>query len=131
MAHASARNLRGIINDLLDFSRSEAEKLEIEHAPFSLRDVLDEVTETFRFKVTQKHVEFVTHVLPSVPDALVGDALRVRQNVTNLVSNAFKFTHEGEVVLKAETMPADPAPGDEAQTILGRIRTQLEGTSPS
>ena len=104
VAHSSARNLLGIINDLLDFSKIEAEKLELEDAPFSLRDVLDEVTETFRFTVMQKHVELVTHVVPSVPDGLIGDALRVRQIVTNLVSNAFKFTHEGEVVLKAETM---------------------------
>ena len=104
VAHTSARNLLGIINDLLDFSKIEAQKLELESAPFSLREVLDEVTETFRFTVLQKHVELVTHVLPSVPDSLIGDALRVRQIVTNLVSNAFKFTHEGEVVLKAETV---------------------------
>ena len=51
VAHSSARNLLGIINDLLDFSKIEAEKLEVEAAPFSLRDVLDEVTETFRFTV--------------------------------------------------------------------------------
>ena len=76
IAHSSARNLLGIINDLLDFSKIEAEKLELEDAPFSLRDVLDEVTETFRFTVMQKHVELVTHVLPSVPDRLIGDALR-------------------------------------------------------
>ena len=65
VAHSSARNLLGIINDLLDFSKIEAEKLELEDAPFSLREVLDEVTETFRFTVMQKHVELVTHVLPS------------------------------------------------------------------
>jgi signal transduction histidine kinase/ligand-binding sensor domain-containing protein/CheY-like chemotaxis protein/HPt (histidine-containing phosphotransfer) domain-containing protein len=106
LAYSSARNLLGIINDLLDFSKIEAEKLEIEHAPFSLRELLDDVSETFQFTAIQKHVELVTHVLPSVPDSLVGDALRVRQIVTNLVSNAFKFTHEGEVVLKAETLPS-------------------------
>jgi signal transduction histidine kinase/DNA-binding response OmpR family regulator len=128
VAHSSARNLLRIINDLLDFSKIEAEKLEIEHAPFSLRDVLDEVTETFRFTVTQKHVELVTHVLPSVPDSLIGDALRVRQIVTNLVSNAFKFTHEGEVVLKAETMPADSASGRVALQI--SVRDTGIGISP-
>ena len=119
VAHSSARNLLGIINDLLDFSKIEAEKLELEHAPFSLREVLDEVTETFRFTVLQKHVELVTHVLPSVPDSLIGDALRVRQIVTNLVSNAFKFTHEGEVVLKAETMASS------ADTVSGRVGLRI------
>ena len=130
VAHASARNLLGIINDLLDFSKIEAERLELETAPFSLRGVLDEVTETFRFTVMQKHVELVTHVLPSVPDALIGDALRVRQIVTNLVSNAFKFTHEGEVVLKVETMPpsADSASGRVALQI--SVRDTGIGISP-
>jgi two-component system sensor histidine kinase/response regulator len=110
VAHSSARNLLGIINDLLDFSKIEADKLELEEAPFSVRDVLDDVTETFRFTVMQKHVELVTHVLPAVPDSLIGDALRVRQVVTNLVSNAFKFTHDGEVVLTAETVQSAASP---------------------
>ena len=130
VAHSSARHLLGIINDLLDFSKIEAEKIEIDNAPFSLRELLDEVTETFRFTVLQKHVELVTHVLPSVPDSLVGDALRVRQIVTNLVSNAFKFTHQGEVVLKAETIPysADPASGRVALQI--SVRDTGIGISP-
>ena len=119
VAHTSARNLLGIINDLLDFSKIEAEKLELESAPFSLRELLDEVTETFRFTVLQKHVELVTYVLPSVPDSLIGDALRVRQIVTNLVSNAFKFTHEGEVVLKAETVASS------AEALSGRIEMRI------
>ena len=106
VAHSSARNLLGILNDILDFSKIEADKLELEEAPFSLRDVLEEVTETFRSTVIQKHVELVTHAVPAVPDRLVGDALRFRQVLTNLVGNAFKFTHEGEVVLRVEPVPA-------------------------
>jgi signal transduction histidine kinase/DNA-binding response OmpR family regulator/HPt (histidine-containing phosphotransfer) domain-containing protein len=102
VAHGSARNLLAIINDILDFSKIEAEKLDLEEAPFSLRTVLDEVTETFRAKVVEKHVELITSVGPDVPDRLVGDALRVRQVLTNLVGNAFKFTTSGEVVVKAE-----------------------------
>ena len=102
VAHSSARNLLGILNDILDFSKIEADKLELEHAPFSLREVLEEVTETFRSVVVQKHVELITHAVPTVPDRLRGDALRVRQVLTNLVSNAFKFTEKGEVLLKAE-----------------------------
>ena len=100
VAHGSARNLLAIINDILDFSKIEAEKFDLEEAPFSLRTVLDEVTETFRAKVVEKHVELITSVAPDVPDHLVGDALRVRQVLTNLVGNAFKFTSSGEVVVK-------------------------------
>jgi PAS domain S-box-containing protein len=113
VAHSSARNLLGILNDILDFSKIEADRLELESAPFSLREVLEEVTETFRSVVIQKHVELITHALPDVPDHLRGDALRVRQVLTNLISNAFKFTDKGEVLVKAETV-ADPAarPGE-------------------
>jgi len=102
VAHSSAKNLLGILNDILDFSKIEADRLELEHAPFGLREVLEEVTETFRSVVIQKHVELITHALPDVPDRLRGDALRVRQVLTNLVSNAFKFTEKGEVLVKAE-----------------------------
>jgi two-component system sensor histidine kinase/response regulator len=102
VAHSSARNLLGILNDILDFSKIEADKLELENAPFSLREVLEEVTETFRSVVIQKHVELITHALPTVPDRLRGDALRFRQVLTNLVSNAFKFTDKGEVLLKVD-----------------------------
>src|SRR5262245_61178127 len=106
VAHASARNLLGILNDVLDFSKIEADKLELEEAPFSLRDVLEEVAETFRATVIQKHVELVAYATRNVPDRLVGDALRFRQVLTNLVGNAFKFTQEGEVLLRVELLPA-------------------------
>jgi two-component system sensor histidine kinase/response regulator len=112
VAHSSARNLLGILNDILDFSKIEADRLELESAPFSLRDVLEEVTETFRSVVIQKHVELITHALPDVPDHLRGDALRVRQVLTNLISNAFKFTEKGEVLVKAETVPDAAGPGE-------------------
>ncbi len=110
VAHQSARNLLGILNDVLDFSKIEAEKLEVESAPFSLRAVLDEVTETFRAKVVEKHVELITYVPPDVPDRVIGDALRVRQVLTNLVGNAFKFTERGEVVVAGRRSPAASAP---------------------
>jgi signal transduction histidine kinase/CheY-like chemotaxis protein/HPt (histidine-containing phosphotransfer) domain-containing protein len=110
IAHSSARNLLGILNDVLDFSKIEADKLQLEEAPFSLREVLEEVTETFRAPVIQKHVELVAHAVPAVPDRLVGDALRFRQVLTNLVGNAFKFTHAGEVALRVEPTAASDAP---------------------
>ena len=83
-------------------------------APFRVREVLEEVTETFRATVIQKHVELITHAVPGVPDRLVGDALRFRQVLTNLVGNAFKFTQQGEVVLRVEAVPdpsGDAGPG--------------------
>jgi PAS domain S-box-containing protein len=106
VAHSSARNLLGILNDILDFSKIEADKLELESAPFNLRDLLEDVTDTFRSVVIQKHVELITHALPAVPDRLRGDALRFRQVLTNLISNAFKFTDKGEVLVKVETAEA-------------------------
>jgi two-component system sensor histidine kinase/response regulator len=112
VAHSSARNLLGILNDILDFSKIEADKLDLDVAPFSLREVLEEVTETFRSVVVQKHVELITHALPDVPDRLRGDALRVRQVLTNLIGNAFKFTEKGEVLVRVEAAPeADDGAG--------------------
>jgi PAS domain S-box-containing protein len=105
IVHSSARNLLTLINDILDLSKVEAEKLELESSPFRLRSVLEEVTETFRAKVAEKHVELIVHVLPDVPDCLLGDSLRVRQVLTNLIGNAFKFTEKGEVVLKVSIAP--------------------------
>jgi two-component system sensor histidine kinase/response regulator len=110
VAHSSARNLLGILNDILDFSKIEADKLHLEHAPFSLREVLEEVTETFRSVVIHKHVELITHALPTVPDRLRGDALRFRQVLTNLISNAFKFTEKGRCLSESRTWLTAPPP---------------------
>ena len=111
VAHSSAKNLLGIINDILDFSKIEADKLELETTPFSLRHELEQVTETFRATVMEKHVELIVHVPTIVPDHLVGDALRFRQVLTNLIGNAFKFTEKGEVAVKVAVTAVDrPAP---------------------
>src|SRR6185503_13680238 len=129
VAHSSARNLLGILNDILDFSKIEADRLELENAPFSLREVLEEVTETFRSVVIQKHVELITHALPDVPDRLRGDALRFRQVLTNLIGNAFKFTERGEVLVKVETIP-DARDGVDGGVVL-RVTVQDTGIGMS
>jgi len=100
IVHLSARNLLALINDILDLSKVEAEKLELEAIPFRLHKLLEEVTETFRPKVTEKHVELIAHVLPEVPDHLIGDSQRLRQILMNLIGNAFKFTDRGEIALR-------------------------------
>ena len=110
VVHSSAKNLLALINDILDFSKIEADKLEIETVPFSLRAILDEISESFRARVLEKHIELVVPMDPRIPDQLLGDPLRIRQVLTNLLSNAFKFTHQGEVTLGVD-MDGDPVDG--------------------
>jgi signal transduction histidine kinase len=101
---SAADNLLGIINDLLDFSKIEAGKLELDPADFSLRAALGDTLRTLAMRAHKKGLELVSHVQPDVPDALVGDAGRLRQVLLNLVGNAIKFTEEGEVVVRVEVV---------------------------
>src|SRR5437870_6564372 len=101
---SAANNLLGIINDLLDFSKIEAGKLELGPADFSLRAALGDTLRALAVRAHRKGLELVCQVQPDVPDALVGDAGRLRQVLLNLVGNALKFTDEGEVVVRVEMM---------------------------
>jgi PAS domain S-box-containing protein len=104
---AAADNLLSILNDLLDFSKIEAGKLELDPADFSLRAALGDTLRTLAMRAHKKGLELVNHVQPDVPDALIGDAGRLRQVLLNLIGNAIKFTKEGEVVVRAE-VAGDP-----------------------
>jgi CheY-like chemotaxis protein len=97
---SAADNLLGIINDLLDFSKIEAGKLELDAADFSLRAALGDTLRALAVRAHRKGLELVCQVQPDVPDALVGDAGRLRQVLLNLVGNAIKFTEHGEVVVR-------------------------------
>ncbi len=96
----SAGTLLAIINDILDLSRLEAGKLNLEHAPFCLRQCIDNTVSLLAPMAHQKRLELVSFVYDDVPDRLLGDRTRIAQIVTNLVNNAIKFTQEGEVVLR-------------------------------
>jgi len=98
----SAEALLDIINDILDFSKIEARKLDLELIDFNLRDSLSHALKTLAYRAHDKGLELNFQVLPEVPDALVGDPGRLRQIVTNLVGNAIKFTHQGEVVIRVD-----------------------------
>ncbi len=98
----SAHILLGIINDILDFSKIEAGKLNIESTDFNLYEVMDTVSNLVSQKAQEKGLEFLIHVAPEVPEALVGDSLRITQVITNYCSNAVKFTEAGEIVVNAE-----------------------------
>ncbi|MGX7948721.1 response regulator [Oleidesulfovibrio alaskensis] len=97
---SSARSLLGVVNDILDISKIEAQKMELEHIPFSTQEMLEEVTDLFRERVGMKGVELVLDIEADVPAVLVGDPLRLKQVLVNLVTNAFKFTKQGEVRIR-------------------------------
>ena len=96
----SGQTLLQLINDILDFSKIEAGKLELESLDFDLRSLLDDFTGIMAVKAAEKNLEFICAAEPEVPVFLRGDPGRLRQVLTNLTGNAFKFTHEGEVVVR-------------------------------
>lgn len=98
----SADSLLALLNDILDFSKIEARKLELDPTDFNLRDSLQAMLATLAMKAHQKNLELAFRVAPDVPDALVGDNLRLRQIVVNLVGNAIKFTDRGEIIVQAQ-----------------------------
>jgi PAS domain S-box-containing protein len=98
----SADALLTLVNDLLDFSKIEARKLQLDRVGFNLRDALEDSMRVLAPRAYQKGLELACHIHSDVPDALVGDPLRLRQIVVNLVGNAIKFTEHGEVVLRVQ-----------------------------
>jgi two-component system sensor histidine kinase BarA len=97
----SADNLLAIINEILDFSKIEAGKLALEQVPFNLRDLIQDTLTILAPAAHDKHLELVSLIYRDTPQALVGDPLRLKQVLTNLVSNAIKFTRSGSIVVRA------------------------------
>ena len=97
--HGAANSLLGVINDILDFSKIEAGKMTIEHAAFSLDTVFDNIAALFQESCAEKGLELVVSTPIEVPRTLIGDSLRLSQVLINLVNNAVKFTHQGEIIL--------------------------------
>ncbi len=89
--------MEGIINNILDFSKLEAGKFQIEENPFSFKEFMKKTEEMFRVLAFRKGLRFVMNVAPDIPDRLIGDELRLTQILNNLVSNAVKFTAQGYV----------------------------------
>ncbi len=102
LVRGSGESLMRIINDILDFSKIEAGRLEVETIPFSLRETLRESMKTLAIEADRKGLALSHEVAPEVPDALLGDPVRLRQIVFNLVGNAIKFSERGEVELRVE-----------------------------
>lgn len=115
----ASSNLLGIINDILDFSKIEAGKLEIEHTPFSLKEVLSNLTDIVSVNVDAKNLALHINVDEDIPDQLVGDPLRIGQVLLNLTNNAIKFTSEGSVTVELELLSLNKR--DMSINLTGRI----------
>jgi two-component system sensor histidine kinase/response regulator len=109
LAKASADSLLSLLNDILDYSKIEAGKLEFDAIGFNLGDCLGDTMKTLSLRAHEKGVEIAFEIEPDVPDGLIGDPGRLRQIIINLVGNAIKFTEQGEVVLRVanESRTAD------------------------
>jgi signal transduction histidine kinase/CheY-like chemotaxis protein len=98
--HESGSTLLTLINDILDYSKIAAEKLEIDAAPVSIRTIVQGVAELLSPRAAQKNIEIAAFVAPTVPAGLLGDEMRLRQILLNLAGNAVKFTERGGVCLE-------------------------------
>jgi two-component system sensor histidine kinase RpfC len=114
---ASASALHALLDDILDFSRIEAGRLELEEREMDLHRVIADVAGVLAPVAVAKGVELVTHLQPELPQRLIGDPHRLRQVLLNLVGNAIKFTERGEVVVRAMVLPSG---------VPGPVRVRIE-----
>jgi PAS domain S-box-containing protein len=99
-----------LINSVLDLARMESGRLSLEAAAFDLVEVIEKTIETLAVRADEKHLELAIRIAPDVPCRLVGDPLRLRQVVTNLIGNAIKFTDAGEVTVLIDQDPSSESP---------------------
>ncbi len=108
-AFSSSNLLHDLLSNLLDFSKIEAGMLDLDSAPFDLRRLIGEIQEHFRLPAADKGLSLRLNVAESCPETLLGDAVRLRQVLINLVSNAIKFTARGSVTVSISPVPAGPS----------------------
>ncbi|KAG0225525.1 histidine kinase osmosensor [Mortierella sp. GBA43] len=119
-AKASCEKLLLIIDDLLDFSKLEADKVTLEASPFDLQEVFDEVEDIVEPLASQSSLELGFIKAENVPEVLIGDSNRLKQILLNLVGNAIKFTHSGHVMVRCEVLRRD---SDMAANSAGSLST--------
>lgn len=102
LVQTSADALMTVLNDILDFSKIEANKLTLDPHEFDLRDMLGDTMKLFGLRAHHRGVELAFRIPPEIPDVLIADSGRIRQVLVNLVGNAVKFTHEGEIVVSVD-----------------------------
>lgn len=107
--HRGTEALLTVINDILDFSKIESGNMELEQHDFDLRNCMEDVLDLFAIKAAEQKLDLIYEIDPHIPFMLTGDSLRLRQILINLVSNALKFTEQGEVFVKAELIKMEDA----------------------
>ncbi|MDD2464105.1 MAG: ATP-binding protein [Desulfobulbus sp.] len=128
--HHSATHLLRILNDILDISKLEAGKMQIVTAPFLLRDCIEEVVKTLQVQAQQKGVQLLQITEDDLPQFLVGDDLRLRQVLVNLVGNAIKFTQTGSVRIEVSADGGAPPADDDSLHLHFQIRDTGIGIAP-
>ncbi|WP_143961145.1 PAS domain S-box protein [Litoribacter populi] len=116
----SAENLLGLINDILDYSKIESGKIELEHVDFEPKNVLNRMMHSHTFQAREKSLEILAKVDPKIPDILNGDPVRLGQIINNLISNAIKFTEKGHVKISLSNV------GETVKTVT--VRFMFEDT---
>jgi len=109
----SGENLLNVINDILDFSKIESGKMDLERDDFNLRSVIEEVMDLFLLKASEKGLDLIYQLDEDVPAHVIGDSLRVKQVLINLINNALKFTSKGEIFVKVNLAKELPDNGVE------------------
>ena len=107
---SSGQSLVHLVNDVLDFSKLESTKMELENAPVDLPKLIEETIEMFAYKATERGLELMFFIDKAVPDVIFGDSERIKQVLVNLLGNATKFTESGEIIVRVQ--PAAVAAGN-------------------
>jgi len=127
----SGESLLTIINDILDFSKIEAGRMELEQAPFDLRECLESALDLVAMRAAEKGLDLACEIAPETPSAIVGDITRLRQVVVNLLNNAVKFTDTGEIVLSVRPQPEDDGvAAGQSRTLFFSVRDTGIGIPP-
>ncbi|MBP7654271.1 response regulator, partial [Candidatus Dependentiae bacterium] len=126
----TAKSLLRIINDILDISKIEAGKIEIENIEFSIDRMVENVSSIISVKSKEKDIEFITHISSDVPNMLIGDSYRIEQILINLLNNSVKFTEKGEIklsiTLETETEKNASVKFEISDTGIGMNNEQLD-----
>ncbi|MDC8831185.1 response regulator [Alteromonas gilva] len=119
--HQAGELLLSILNDILDFSKIEANKLELDVHPFLLTEIIGQIDDLFRTQAESKHLELSIRFGKIHSPYLLGDSLRIRQILANLVSNAIKFTHQGSICVLVEQQPLNESHGEDQIMLIWHV----------